>query len=305
MRHDGARRKPEQFNGLPIAAFGNLRLKGIAPFERYLLDPIKGTGDHAENRARGVCITTPVDHIEHRRLETRVGKQCLKYRLQCFHDIGTGVIALHTLEGVGREVVDKPLRQALQHRHISTLQRGLHHLYDTFRAGIGQGIVMRDVGLDARGPDNFLRWRTEAGQGHRQTPHAGAVTGIVFCGGDRRPTRLAKVHHTAPHRVADIDGFLSHPIAKRLGDDDGIEGLGIQYCLAQRQAHLGIIGYLSWPQMQPAGADDPSMNAVLGLNFAGRHEFHGGAQGVTDGEPQISGLRTSNEIWGNEVVYVG
>ena len=96
--------------------------------------------------------------------------------------------------------------------------------------------------------------------------------------------------------AAAIDRLGSPPCEKGLCNHFGVKKPSfvrtLQQGIAQRQTHGRVVRDLPRLEVEPAAADDMLVNAVvlakLMRDFARRHEFHGGAQGIADGEPQVS-----------------
>jgi hypothetical protein len=59
---------------------------------------------------------------------------------------------------------------------------------------------------------------------------------------------------------------------------------------AKREAHFGVVGDAAFFQLQPAAADDVTVDTVLVFYFTRRHELDGCAKRITDGQ---TGIRRS------------
>lgn len=182
--------------------------------------------------------------------------------------------------------------------------------------GVGLGVVVRQVGLgQAQHPHGV--GLGQRGQGHGQVAHEGAVAAITLVG---RASQAAVQYETlyAPAASGPAVHRLGPPPAHKGVADaagDRIEcggqrggGVGcwacrhrpgllngrlhplwsrIEQCLAQHQAHGGVVGHLAWRQLEPAAAHDVAVRAVALLYFAWPHEFDRGPQGIAHGQAQV------------------
>ena len=112
---------------------------------------------------------------------------------------------------------------ALHLAGVAAGQQVVHHEDQGFAGGVGEGVVMRDVGLGAAGKYGRFRRSTVTGQGDGQGAHGGAVAGVVFGGGRFRVAGLAELDQVAAHRVADIDRLGAHPGVESRGGALGLD----------------------------------------------------------------------------------
>ena len=120
--------------------------------------------------------------------------------------------------------------------------------------------------------------------------HHGAVACIAFVGWTVHSPVRDEASDATPTSVADVGRSRAVPIDEALGDVLRRKPHGNNRP-RDTQGHLRVVGDLAWPQPQPAAAGQLAVNAVLGPDLRGGHEFHGGAKRIANSQPEQAGPR--------------
>ena len=125
-------------------------------------------------------------------------------------------------------------------------------------------------------------------QRQRQVAHAGTVAAIAFLRRTgQRAVRDVALNATAAG-VAHIHRAALEPVHEGVGGGSRVPATAVDKRLPQRQRHLCVVGDLAGLEFEPAAPDHVAVHAVAVLDFGGRHECHRCAQGIADGETEIS-----------------